>query len=56
MPACRHFRCYFDNTRMELAGLEPSARGQQLQGGLVEARCGNGLVLTSGDVLATATG
>jgi len=29
---------------------------QQFQGGLVEARCEDGVVLATGDVLATATG
>jgi ATP-binding cassette, subfamily B, bacterial len=37
-------------------GLYAELYRQQFQGGLVEARCEDGVVLASGDVLATATG
>jgi ATP-binding cassette subfamily B protein len=37
-------------------GLYAQLYRQQFQGGLVEARCEDGVVLASGDVLATATG
>jgi ATP-binding cassette, subfamily B, bacterial len=37
-------------------GLYAELYRQQFQGGLVEARCEDGVVLSSGDVLATATG
>lgn len=39
-----------------LDGLYAQLYRQQFQGGLVEARCEDGVVLASGDVLATATG
>jgi ATP-binding cassette subfamily B protein len=37
-------------------GLYAQLYRQQFQGGLVEARCEDGVVLASGDILATATG
>jgi ATP-binding cassette subfamily B protein len=37
-------------------GLYAQLYRQQYQGGLVEARCEDGVVLASSDVLATATG
>ena len=38
------------------AGSTPSLYTQQFAGGLVEARCEDGVVLASGDVLAVAEG
>jgi ATP-binding cassette subfamily B protein len=39
---------------LELGGLYAKLYAQQFQGGLVEARCEDGLVLSSGEVLTTA--
>jgi ATP-binding cassette, subfamily B, bacterial len=57
--AIDHGRIVERGTHQELVaagGLYAELYRQQFQGGLVEARCEDGVVLASGDVLATATG